>query len=282
VETFTGMTLVLMRAKGEELKHSLLNSLATLSTDEAHNRLAHFLEEIDQGFPSQADEGATTHLSPMQQLTTTYIRLQFEQVRLAVDIGQVKYGRKVGDAIKNDIFLRATHILCGITHLERSSDEYGWSWYFQRSPPFHAAAAVLCHLMHRPQHFSDTAKLDAWRETERFFSRHALVLEDGFGEESKAWDVLRTWRQHAMVNFGDIFAGCTIGSRSPDWCCYHIWPGVLARRYYGGRRRVAGYNTLVNIMITSQGMSLHLKAIIRILTQYERPENNSMESSLGQ
>lgn len=161
VDTFTDMTFVLLRAKGEGLKHSLLDSIATIPIGEADNRLAHFLQEINHCLPTQADEGAITHLSPMQQLTTTCIRLQYEHIRLAIDIGHVKYGRGVGDAIKDDIFLRATHILCGITHLERSSEAYGWSWYFQRHPPFYAAAAVLCHLMHRPQHFSDAAKLDA-------------------------------------------------------------------------------------------------------------------------
>lgn len=37
------------------------------------------------------------------------------------------------------------------------------------------------------------------------------MLEDGFGEESKAWDVLRTWREHAMVNFNGILLDTQLG-----------------------------------------------------------------------
>lgn len=91
---------------------------------------------------------------------------------------------------RNRIFHRATSILSALHNLDLVPG---------LSPEFHAAAAILCHLIHRPEYFPQQDKDRAWREVETFFQRYNNS-ELGGG----VWEVMQFWRQRAKDGFDAI------------------------------------------------------------------------------
>lgn len=196
----TDMTFVILRCQLARALYSILSRVSSLTATETDSIVENMRNELTKSLSLPlsgilGQEDAST-CRPIEKFTEVYLRLEFEQMRLALDVSHVKYGRRSNDEHKNDTWHRAVHILEGLAHLERTSQGYGWSWVVASAPRFFAVATILCHRIHRQQHFTNAEWAQAWQESERVFNLHESSLTD-VREECGSWAIIKYWRNLA-------------------------------------------------------------------------------------